>query len=77
MFTTKPISKPCIPNTRLTVHEGDPRPDPHAYRSMVSALHYLTFTGPDLSFAMHKVCQYMSSPTFIHLMAAKGILRYL
>ena len=77
MFTTKPISTPCIPNTRLTVHEGDPLPDPHAYRSMVGALHYLTFTRLDLSFAVHQVCQYMSSPTSIHLMAAKRILRYL
>jgi hypothetical protein len=49
----------------------------HAYRSLVGALHYLTFTRPDLSFAVHQVCQYMASPTFVHLMAAKRILRYL
>uniref|UniRef100_A0A2N9EEC7 Integrase catalytic domain-containing protein n=1 Tax=Fagus sylvatica TaxID=28930 RepID=A0A2N9EEC7_FAGSY len=51
--------------------------DPHAYRSLVEALHYLTFTRPDLSFAVHWVCQYMASPTSVHLTVAKRILRYL
>ena len=37
----------------------------------------MTFTRPDLSFAVHQVCQYMASPTSFHLMAAKRILRYL
>uniref|UniRef100_A0A2N9FW81 Reverse transcriptase Ty1/copia-type domain-containing protein n=1 Tax=Fagus sylvatica TaxID=28930 RepID=A0A2N9FW81_FAGSY len=52
-------------------------PDPHGYRSLVGALHYLTFTRPDISFSVHQVCQYMSAPTTIHLAAAKRILRYL
>ncbi len=77
MFHTKPISTPCIPNTHLSLHDGTKLPDPHAYRSLVGALHYLTFTRPDLSFAVHQVCQYMASPTSVHLMAAKRILRYL
>uniref|UniRef100_A0A2N9IDE7 CCHC-type domain-containing protein n=1 Tax=Fagus sylvatica TaxID=28930 RepID=A0A2N9IDE7_FAGSY len=77
MLHTKPISTPCIPNTRLSLHDGTKLPDPHAYRSLVGALHYLTFTRPDLSFAVHQVCQYMASPTSVHLMAAKRILRYL
>uniref|UniRef100_A0A2N9IIJ0 Reverse transcriptase Ty1/copia-type domain-containing protein n=1 Tax=Fagus sylvatica TaxID=28930 RepID=A0A2N9IIJ0_FAGSY len=77
MLHTKPISTPCIPNTRLSLHDGTKLHDPHAYRSLVGALHYLTFTRPDLSFAVHQVCQYMASPTSVHLMAAKRILRYL
>uniref|UniRef100_A0A2N9FCV6 Integrase catalytic domain-containing protein n=1 Tax=Fagus sylvatica TaxID=28930 RepID=A0A2N9FCV6_FAGSY len=43
----------------------------------LEALHYLTFTRPDLSFAVHRVCQYMASPTSVHLTVAKRILRYL
>jgi hypothetical protein len=77
MITTKPVSTPCTPNTRLSLHDGEQLQDPHAYRSLVGALHYLTFTRPDLSFAVHQVCQYMASPTSIHLTAAKRILRYL
>uniref|UniRef100_A0A2N9GH94 Reverse transcriptase Ty1/copia-type domain-containing protein n=1 Tax=Fagus sylvatica TaxID=28930 RepID=A0A2N9GH94_FAGSY len=72
-----PASSPSCPNTRLSLHDGDLLPDPHLYRSMVGALHYLTFTRLDISFAVHQVCQYMSAPTTIHFAAAKRILRYL
>ena len=44
---------------------------------MVSSLHYLTFTCLDLSFAIDQVCQFMSIPTDIHLIAAKRTLRYI
>jgi hypothetical protein len=77
MLDCKPTSSPSCPNTRLSLHDGDLLPDPHLYRSMVGALHYLTFTRPDISFAVHQVCQYMSAPTIIHFAAAKRILRYL
>uniref|UniRef100_A0A2N9EJB2 CCHC-type domain-containing protein n=1 Tax=Fagus sylvatica TaxID=28930 RepID=A0A2N9EJB2_FAGSY len=45
--------------------------------NMLNSLHYLTFTRPDLSFAVHQVCQFMNTPTDIHLTATKRILRYL
>uniref|UniRef100_A0A2N9H7L1 Integrase catalytic domain-containing protein n=1 Tax=Fagus sylvatica TaxID=28930 RepID=A0A2N9H7L1_FAGSY len=77
MLDSKPAKSPSCPNTRLSLHDGDPLPDPHGYRSLVGALHYLTFTRPDLSFSVHQVCQYMSTPTTIHLAAAKRILRYI
>jgi hypothetical protein len=51
--------------------------DVYAYRSLVGALHYLTFTRPDISFAVHQVCQFMNAPTDIHLIAAKRVLRYI
>ena len=77
MLDCKPASSPSCPNTRLSLHDGDPLPDPHAYRTMVEALHYLTFTKPDISFAVHQVCQYMSTPTTTHLTATKCVLRYI
>jgi hypothetical protein len=77
MLDCKAAPSPCCPNTRLSLHDGDPLPEPHGYRSMVGALHYLTFTRPDISFAVHQVCQYMSAPTSTHLAAAKRILRYI
>uniref|UniRef100_A0A2N9IPU1 Protein kinase domain-containing protein n=1 Tax=Fagus sylvatica TaxID=28930 RepID=A0A2N9IPU1_FAGSY len=77
MLDCKPTSSPSCPNVRLFVHDGDLLIDPHAYRSMVGALHYLTFTRPDISFVMHQVCQYMSTPTTTHLAAAKRVLRYI
>uniref|UniRef100_A0A2N9HHW9 Integrase catalytic domain-containing protein n=1 Tax=Fagus sylvatica TaxID=28930 RepID=A0A2N9HHW9_FAGSY len=77
MVDSKIAHTPCSPNTRLSIHEGELLSDPHGYRSLVGALHYLTFTRPDISFAVHQVCQYMAAPTTTHLTAAKRILRYI
>ncbi|KAB2608320.1 hypothetical protein D8674_011488 [Pyrus ussuriensis x Pyrus communis] len=41
------------------------------------SLQYLTWTRPDLSFAVNLVCQFMHSPRQSHLQAVKQILRYL
>ena len=77
MLDSKPAPSPSCPNTKLSLHEGDPLLNPHGYRSLVGAFHYLTFTRPNISFSVHQVCQYMSTPTSTHLAAAKRILRYI
>jgi hypothetical protein len=51
--------------------------DTIAYRSLTGALQYLTFTKPDISYAVQQVCLHMHDPQEPHLMAAKHILRYL
>jgi len=51
--------------------------DPADYRSLVGALQYLTFTKPDIAYAVQQVCLYMHDPREVHLVAAKLILRYL
>jgi histone deacetylase 1/2 len=50
--------------------------DAFRYRSVVGGLQYLTLTRPDISFAVNKVCQYLSQPTEVHWEAVKRILRY-
>jgi hypothetical protein len=77
MLNCSPCKTPCVPHTRLSATCGKPLTDVHAYRSLVGALHYLTFTRLDLSFAVHQVCQFMNAPTDIHLTATKRILRYI
>ncbi|XP_070675898.1 uncharacterized mitochondrial protein AtMg00810-like [Malus domestica] len=47
------------------------------YQSLVGALQYLTWTRPDLSFAVNLVCQFMHTPRVYHLQAVKRMLRYL
>ena len=51
--------------------------DSFRYRSIVGGLQYLTLTRPDISFAVNKVCQFLSQPTDVHWEAVKRILRYI
>ena len=77
MVNCKPCKTPCSPNQHLLPNDSSSLSDPSSYRSLVSALQYLTFTRPNLSFAVQQACQYMCSPTLNHLQATKRILRYI
>ncbi|TQE03277.1 hypothetical protein C1H46_011089 [Malus baccata] len=77
MVDCKPCDTPCLPNNRLLKDDGSPFNNPAAYRSIVGALPYLTFTRPDIAFSVHQVCQFMQAPMISHYTAVKRILRYL
>ncbi|XP_050136174.1 uncharacterized mitochondrial protein AtMg00810-like [Malus sylvestris] len=77
MLDSKPCSTPCLPYNRLVLDDGQPYNNPALYRSVVGALQYLTFTRPDIAFAVHQVCQFMQRPMESHFSAVKRILRYL
>ncbi|KAH9793888.1 hypothetical protein KPL71_004697 [Citrus sinensis] len=51
--------------------------DPSHYRSIVGGLQYLVLTRPEIAYSVHKLSQYVASPTLQHLMACKRLLRYL
>ncbi|GJZ83426.1 ribonuclease H-like domain-containing protein [Tanacetum coccineum] len=57
--------------------EGSPVANPTLYRSIARALQYLTFTRPDLSYAVQQLCLYMHDPHKPHLHAMKRVLCYL
>nr|GEU82507.1 ribonuclease H-like domain-containing protein [Tanacetum cinerariifolium] len=72
--------KPCrtlIDTEKKLRPEGSPITDPTLCRSLVESLQYLTFTRPDLSYAVQQLCLYMHDPREPHLNAMKGVLRYL
>ena len=77
MANSKLVKTPCCPSSRLVLYSGVALSDPTAYKSMVGALQYLTFTRPDLAFNVHQLYQFMSKPTFVHLEVAKRVLRYI
>ncbi|GJT27040.1 ribonuclease H-like domain-containing protein [Tanacetum coccineum] len=56
--------------------EGVPVQDPTLYRSLAGGLQYLTFTRPDLYYAVQQVCLYMHDPREPHFAALKRIMRY-
>ncbi|GAA0145766.1 hypothetical protein LIER_36182 [Lithospermum erythrorhizon] len=62
-------------------HLGDsispPLKDVERYRRLVGRLIYLTFTRPDLSFAVHILSQFMHAPRHDHWSAAIRVVRYL
>ena len=48
--------------------------DPTDFRSLAGALQYLTFTWPDISYAVQQVCLHMHDPREPHLAALKRTL---
>jgi hypothetical protein len=79
MVSCNPASTPMTSTEKLSKEEGTPLSDKDStqYRSLVGALQYVTLTRPDIAYAVNKVCQFLHSPTDVHLVAAKRILRYL
>jgi histone deacetylase 1/2 len=79
MANCKPVPTPMPSTERMSQHDGSllgPE-DSTKYRSIVGALQYITFTRPDLAFAVNRVCQYLHAPTTVHWTAVKRIIRYL
>nr|GEV12813.1 ribonuclease H-like domain-containing protein [Tanacetum cinerariifolium] len=76
MLNCNPCRNPVDTEKKLGP-KGSPITDPTLYRSLAGALQYLTFTRPDLSYAVQQLCLYMRDPREPHLNAMKYVLRYL
>jgi len=77
LLGAKPANVPLPPNHSLALADGDPLPDPESYRRLVGHLIYLSFTRPDLAYAVHTLAQFMHIPRIAHWAAALGVVRYL
>jgi hypothetical protein len=77
MSDCKPCSTPVDTCAKVPAEAGPPVTDPTAFRSLAGALQYLTFTRPDIAYAVQQICLHMHDPREVHLTAAKRILRYL
>ncbi|XP_023729834.1 uncharacterized mitochondrial protein AtMg00810-like [Lactuca sativa] len=75
LLDSKPVSTPLAPHKSFTVDDL-PYSDPTLYMSLVGALHYLTITRLDLSYAINQVSQFLHAPTIDHFQAVKRILQY-
>ena len=60
----------------LPATDGNLVDDASQYRSLASALHYITLTCPDIVYAVQQVCLFMHDPCEPHLAMIKRILRY-
>lgn len=68
---------PKDPDLKLIVEFGEPLPTHTDYQHVIGKLIYLTITRPDITFAIHILCQFMQNPTCVHMQVAKRVLRYL
>jgi hypothetical protein len=70
-------STPVDTSPKLAAAAGPPITDSSAYRSLAGALQYLTFTRPDISYAVQQICLHMHDPREQHLSLVKRVLRYI
>jgi hypothetical protein len=75
MVNCNPSRTPVDTESKLR-DDGDPLSNPTLYRSLAGSLQYLTFTRPDISYAVQQVCLHMHDPREPHFSALKRILRY-
>ena len=73
----KPAIIPMDPKMQLTATDGDVLTDISQYRRLIGRLLYLTLSRPDITFAVHKLSQFLAQPRVPHLQAAHHLLRYL
>ncbi|GJZ35838.1 ribonuclease H-like domain-containing protein [Tanacetum coccineum] len=75
MVNCNPSRTPVDTESKLG-DTGDVVSDPTLYRRLAGSLQYLTFTRPDISYAVQQVCLHMHDPREPHFSALKRILRY-
>ena len=64
-------------NHRLTITKDDPRVEIGSYQELVGKLMFLSYTRPDISYAVNVLSQFMHSPQQHHFEAVFRVLRYL
>lgn len=77
LLACKPSTVPMDPTLHLSSDTGIPLPNPTPYRELIGKLLYLTITRPDITYVVHKLSQFLTKPTDVHLSAAHKVVRYL
>lgn len=75
MATCNPTRTPVGTESKLA-SDGDHVSDPTLYHSFAGGLQYLTFTRPDISYAVQQVCLHMHDPREPHVSALRRVLCY-
>lgn len=76
MSSCKPSTTPVDTKSKVGATSSATFDAPTLYRSLAGALQYLTFTRPDISYAVQQVCLHMHDPRVDHMSALKRIIRY-
>jgi hypothetical protein len=77
MADCKSCTTPVDLQMKLATNYGPPVQDASQFQSIAGALHYLTFTRPDIAYTVQQICLHIHDPQEPHLVAMKCILCYL
>ena len=77
MSSSKPSLTPVDIKAKLSMSSGNPYHDPTEYCNLAGALQYLTFTRPDISYAVQQICLFMHDPRTQHMSVLKRIINYI
>ncbi|KAH0729056.1 hypothetical protein KY289_000244 [Solanum tuberosum] len=77
MLDANSVSTPLSTSDVLSLDDGSPSADATLYRQVIGSLQYLSFTRPDICFAVNKLAQFRHSPSAKHWQATKRLLHYL
>ena len=76
MFGCKTVKTPKKQNLKLSKNIGAEVKDASSYSRLIGRLLHLTITRPHITFAVHRLSQFMAKPRQPHLHAAQRILQY-
>jgi len=76
MSSCNPCPTPVDTKPKLSAKSTTPYDDPSLYRSFTRSIQYLTFTRPDISFAVQQIYLFMHNPMDDHMQALRCILHY-
>ncbi|KAK8918643.1 hypothetical protein KSP39_PZI022153 [Platanthera zijinensis] len=76
MENNKAISTPADPGIKLRKDSKEEGVDPTMFKSLVRSIRYLTFTRPNIMYAVGVVSRHIEEPKQDHFTATKRILRY-
>ena len=77
MLDCKAMTTPMDTNLKLLSDDPSELVDMTQYRQIIWSLMYLTNTRPYICFDVNTLSQYLVKPRWVHMIAAKHVMRYL